>query len=87
MASTTAAVFFGSAAALPGLFYRYTDSVRREMTVAGPSPELSKLHEEVLRGTLAELAAHFAATAARGEIVLCVAGADDRRVPQGSEDR
>ena len=42
----TAAVFFGSAAALPGLFYRYTDSVRREMTVAGPSPELSRLRSE-----------------------------------------
>ena len=54
---------------------------------AAVARELSKLHEEVLRGTLAELAAHFAATAARGEIVLCVAGADDRRVPQGSEDR
>lgn len=42
----TAVTFFGSAAALPGLFYRYTDSIRREMTVAGPSPELSKLRAE-----------------------------------------
>lgn len=54
---------------------------------AAVARELSKLHEEVRRGTLAELAAHFAATAARGEIVLCVAGVDDRRAPQGSEDR
>lgn len=42
----TALVFFGSALALPGLFYRYTDSVRREMTVAGPSPEMLKLRAE-----------------------------------------
>lgn len=54
---------------------------------AAVARELSKLHEEVRRGTLAELAAHFAGTAARGEIVLCVAGADDRRAPQDSEDR
>jgi 16S rRNA (cytidine1402-2'-O)-methyltransferase len=32
--------------------------------------ELTKLHEEVRRGSAAELAEHFAATPARGEIVL-----------------
>jgi 16S rRNA (cytidine1402-2'-O)-methyltransferase len=32
--------------------------------------ELTKLHEEVRRGSAAELAEHFAATAPRGEIVL-----------------
>lgn len=37
--------------------------------------ELTKLHEEVARGTLAELAAHFA-DGARGEIVIVVAGAE-----------
>lgn len=37
--------------------------------------ELTKLHEEVARGTLEELAARFA-DGARGEIVLVVAGAD-----------
>jgi 16S rRNA (cytidine1402-2'-O)-methyltransferase len=36
--------------------------------------ELTKLHEEVLRGTAAELAAHFA-EGARGEICLVVEGA------------
>jgi 16S rRNA (cytidine1402-2'-O)-methyltransferase len=34
--------------------------------------ELSKLHEEVRRGSAAELVAHYAAEAARGEIVLVV---------------
>jgi 16S rRNA (cytidine1402-2'-O)-methyltransferase len=37
--------------------------------------ELTKLHEEVRRGSAAELAEHFQATAARGEIVLVVGAA------------
>ncbi len=41
---------------------------------ASVSRELTKLHEETLRGTLAELAAHFAKHAPKGEFVLCVAG-------------
>lgn len=36
--------------------------------------ELSKLHEEILRGTLSELAEHFEQHAPRGEIVLVVQG-------------
>lgn len=42
---------------------------------ASVAREISKLHEETLRGTLAELAAALADTPPRGEIVLCVAGA------------
>jgi len=38
------------------------------------SRELSKLHEETLRGTLGELAAHFAAHEPRGEFVVVVSG-------------
>lgn len=34
--------------------------------------ELTKLHEEVVRGTLSELAARYAETDPRGECVLCV---------------
>jgi 16S rRNA (cytidine1402-2'-O)-methyltransferase len=41
--------------------------------------ELTKLHEEVARGSLAELARRFA-EGARGEIVLVVAGAPGRSV-------
>ncbi|MBK9195745.1 MAG: 16S rRNA (cytidine(1402)-2'-O)-methyltransferase [Flavobacteriales bacterium] len=36
--------------------------------------EISKVHEEHVRGTLAELHTHFSAKEAKGEIVLCVAG-------------
>ena len=34
--------------------------------------ELTKLHEEVVRGTLGELAGRYAETAPRGECVLCI---------------
>lgn len=36
--------------------------------------EISKIHEEAVRGSLAELAEHFTATEPRGEIVVMVAG-------------
>ncbi len=39
--------------------------------------EISKLHEEVIRGSLAELLAHFQAHEPRGEFVIVVAGRDD----------
>jgi 16S rRNA (cytidine1402-2'-O)-methyltransferase len=36
--------------------------------------ELSKLHEEIIRGTLSELVGHFEANEPRGEFVLVVSG-------------
>ena len=39
--------------------------------------EISKLHEEHVRGTLAEVLAHFQAVEPKGEIVLVVGGARD----------
>jgi 16S rRNA (cytidine1402-2'-O)-methyltransferase len=42
---------------------------------ASISREISKLHEETRRGSLAELAAHFEHHGAKGEFVLVVAGA------------
>ncbi|MGW9114682.1 16S rRNA (cytidine(1402)-2'-O)-methyltransferase [Microbacterium sp. NPDC055683] len=42
--------------------------------------ELTKLHEEVARGTLAELVG-WAGAGVRGELVVVVAGADRREVP------
>lgn len=40
--------------------------------------EISKLHEESVRGTLAELVAHFTETAPRGEIVVVVGGKNNK---------
>lgn len=44
---------------------------------AAVSRELTKIHEENVRGTLAELIAHFSKTTIKGEIVILVAGKDD----------
>ncbi len=44
---------------------------------ASVSREISKVHEETVRGTLAELVQHFSANEPRGEIVIIIAGIDD----------
>jgi 16S rRNA (cytidine1402-2'-O)-methyltransferase len=36
--------------------------------------EISKIHEETVRGSLSELIAHFTVKTPKGEIVICVAG-------------
>ncbi len=41
---------------------------------ASVSREISKIHDSTVRGTLAELAAHFTATPPKGEIVIVVGG-------------
>ena len=41
------------------------------------SREISKIHEETVRGSLTELIEHFTVTEPRGEIVIIVAGIDD----------
>jgi 16S rRNA (cytidine1402-2'-O)-methyltransferase len=45
--------------------------------------ELTKIHEEVVRGTAGELAARYASEAPRGEVVLVVAGAPAAEVELG----
>jgi 16S rRNA (cytidine1402-2'-O)-methyltransferase len=50
--------------------------------------EMTKIHEEILRSTLAEATAHFTVTAPRGEIVVVVDGAGDAaaQAPAASAD-
>jgi 16S rRNA (cytidine1402-2'-O)-methyltransferase len=43
--------------------------------------ELTKLHEEVVRGTAASLAERYAAEAPRGEVVLVIGAADEAQAP------
>lgn len=45
---------------------------------AAVAREISKLHEETVRGTLEELAAHFTETPPKGEIVVVVGGCDEK---------
>lgn len=46
---------------------------------ASVAREISKIHEESVRGTLAQLIEHFTATEPRGEIVIVVAGKDGKK--------
>jgi 16S rRNA (cytidine1402-2'-O)-methyltransferase len=41
--------------------------------------EISKLHEECVRGTLEEVIAHFVSTEPRGEIVIVLAGTGQQK--------
>ena len=41
--------------------------------------EISKIHEECVRGSLEEVIAHFTETAPRGEIVIVVEGCDNKK--------
>ncbi len=43
--------------------------------------ELTKVHEEILRGTVEELARHFATVTPKGEITLVIAGAGAETAP------
>ena len=51
---------------------------------ASVSREISKIHEETVRGTLAELIEHFTETPPKGEIVMIVEGLN--RKSKGDED-
>lgn len=58
---------------------RLNATLRDILAVLGPRPlavarELTKLHEEIFRGTPAEALAHFGPTPARGEITVIVEG-------------
>ena len=60
--------------------YRVAKTLRQLAEAFGPDRrcaacrEISKLHEECVRGTLEEVAAHFEANEPRGEFVLIVEG-------------
>lgn len=50
--------------------------------------EISKVHEESVRGTLAEVLAHFEETEPRGEFVIVVEGCSEtERRPSDGEER
>ncbi|TDA68653.1 MAG: 16S rRNA (cytidine(1402)-2'-O)-methyltransferase [Clostridia bacterium] len=60
--------------------YRLAETLADMFTIFGNrqavvARELTKVHEEVRRGSLEELAAYFGATEAKGEVVIVVAGA------------
>ena len=48
--------------------------------------EISKVHEESVRGTLAEAIAHFQETEPKGEFVIVVAGREPEKGSRPSEE-
>ena len=48
--------------------------------------EISKLHEETVRGTLTEVIAHFTETEPRGEIVIILGGTPDLKTKSSKEE-
>ncbi|MGF1598999.1 MAG: 16S rRNA (cytidine(1402)-2'-O)-methyltransferase [Acidimicrobiales bacterium] len=53
---------------------------------AAVARELTKLHQEVVRGTLADVTAHFDRVEPRGEFALVLAGAVDEAAPLDDRD-
>ena len=70
---TRTMIFYESPRRLVGTLEQFAEffGPERECSVAR---EISKLHEEHCRGSLAELLAHFRAVEPKGEIVIVVAG-------------
>ncbi len=62
--------------------FRETFGGERDASV---SREISKLHEETVRGTIDELIAHFTEREPKGEIVIVVAGAPEK--PKVKKDK
>jgi len=63
--------------------YRLVKTLTQFAEIFGPERqvsvcrEISKIHEESVRGTLQEVIAHFTATEPRGEVVIILAGKED----------
>ena len=63
--------------------YRVLKTLTQLAEVLGPdrkasvSREISKIHEETVRGTLAELVQHFTEHQPKGEFVMIIGGAED----------
>ena len=65
--------------------YRLVKTLTQFAEIFGPERpvsvcrEISKLHEESVRGTLAEVIDHFTKTEPRGEIVIVLGGKEEQK--------
>jgi 16S rRNA (cytidine1402-2'-O)-methyltransferase len=73
---TRTMVFYESPHRLVKTLTQFTEYFGAERQ-ASVSREISKVHEETVRGTLSELIAHFTESEPRGEIVIVVGGAEE----------
>ncbi len=73
--------------------HRLRESLQDALDIFGPqrqgavARELTKAHEEIVRGTLEEIHAHFQATPPRGEIVLLLEGARKRASRESVDEK
>ncbi len=72
--------------------HRLVKTLRLIQAVLGERPtaiarELTKLHEQVLRGTPEELMAHLSDHPPKGEITLVIGGAQETELPPWDEDQ
>jgi 16S rRNA (cytidine1402-2'-O)-methyltransferase len=73
---TRTLIFYESPFRLCKTLQQFVDTFGPERP-ASVCREISKIHEESVRGTLSELVAHFTDNEARGEIVIIVSGMDE----------
>ena len=76
-AETRTMVFFESPHRLLKTLQEFSECFGNDR-VASISRELSKIHEETIRGSLAEIIAHFEPSPIKGEICIVVAGNSNR---------
>ena len=69
-------IFYESPYRVVKTLTQFTEFFGAERQVAG-CREISKVHEECVRGTLQEVIAHFTANEPRGEFVIVLAGKDN----------
>jgi len=73
--------------------YRLVKTLQQFAEVFGPERrvsvcrEISKIHEESVRGTLTEVASHFQEHEPKGEIVIVVAGADTKETKETKQKK
>lgn len=79
MRETRTMVFYESPHRLLKTLQQFAEIFGPERRVS-VAREISKLHEDHVRGTLAEVIAHFEQTEPRGEIVIILAGADAKEI-------
>lgn len=76
---TRTMVFYESPYRLVKTLTQFVDFFGAERQVS-VCREISKMHEESVRGTLAEVLEHFTQTEPKGEIVIVLAGADEKEI-------
>lgn len=76
---TRTMVFYESPYRLVKTLTQFVDFFGAERQVS-VCREISKVHEECVRGTLAEVLEHFTQTEPKGEIVIVLAGADEKEI-------